>query len=71
MYMANHGTCLPSAEQLLSNGWSPDRGKIGANGGQSRYLYLSTHKEDALWFAEEKGCHSVLKVGMSQVISHG
>jgi hypothetical protein len=34
----------------------------GANQGQSRYLYLSSGYEDALWFAQQKGCETVLAV---------
>ena len=30
--------------------------------GQPKFLYLTSGEEDALWFAEEKGCSTVLKV---------
>ena len=56
-----HGTCEEYSDRLLKYGWSP-RGIIGGNGGQGRYLYLSTGYEDALWFAQEKGCSVVLAV---------
>lgn len=57
-----HGTCPESAEILLSKGWSPRTGHVGGNMGQSQYLYLTTDPEDALWFAQEKGCDTVVKV---------
>jgi hypothetical protein len=57
-----HGTCSDSAEALCTEGWSPSTGRSGGNAGQRRYLYLSTGIEDARWFANEKGCDSVLAV---------
>jgi hypothetical protein len=56
-----HGTCKANADHLISNGWKPT-GQSGANMGQGRYLYLSSEPEDALWFAQEKGCDSVVEV---------
>lgn len=58
-----HGTCEEQAAALLQNGWQPNRSSRGGNMGQPRFLYLSTGFEDALWFAQEKGCDSVLEVG--------
>jgi len=57
-----HGTCSHSAENLIKNGWTPRSWAQGANMGQSRYLYLSSDSDDALWFAEEKGCNTVVQV---------
>jgi hypothetical protein len=57
-----HGTCKSSAEYLIENGWKPNQIHSGSNQGQSKYLYLTSIKEDALWFAEEKGCNDILKV---------
>jgi len=57
-----HGTCSEFAKILLANGWQPGTAISGANMGQSRYLYLTTDPDDALWFAQEKGCDTVLKV---------
>lgn len=57
-----HGTCPESAKILLANGWQPRTASPGANMGQSQYLYLTTELDDALWFAQEKGCDTVLKV---------
>jgi hypothetical protein len=57
-----HGTCPESAKILMTVGWSPRTSGQGANMGQSRYLYLTSDPEDALWFAKEKGCGTVLKV---------
>lgn len=57
-----HGTCPESAKILLANGWSPKTVGPGSNMGQSQYLYLTTDPDDALWFAQEKGCSTVLKV---------
>lgn len=30
--------------------------------GQTRYLYLTTMRDDALWFAEQKGCNTVVEL---------
>lgn len=57
-----HGTCEHNANELLKNGWSPNQIGQGGNMGQPQYLYVSTEPEDALWFAEEKGCNTVLKI---------
>jgi hypothetical protein len=59
-----HGTCPESAASLIQNGWTPRTGRqsLSANMGQPRYLYLSTGREDALWFAEQRGCDAVVEV---------
>jgi len=57
-----HGTCENNAKQLMENGWIPNSGGIGSNLGQSKYLYLTSGYEDALWFAEEKGCNTVVQI---------
>lgn len=57
-----HGTCPDNAESLVEHGCSPGSGVRGANMGQVRYLYLSTGFEDAMWFAEQKGCGTVVEV---------
>jgi hypothetical protein len=57
-----HGTCPDNAASLVRNGWIPRSGSHGSNMGQTRYLYLTTGREDALWFAEQKGCDTVVEV---------
>jgi hypothetical protein len=57
-----HGTCAESAEALCTNGWAPNSGSQGGNMGQAKYLYLTTLAENARWFANEKGCNSILLV---------
>lgn len=57
-----HGTCASNAASLVQNGWAPRAGGQGGNMGQTRFLYLSTVREDALWFAEQKGCDAVVEV---------
>ena len=57
-----HGTCAGNAEVLCQNGWQPGSGQQGGNMGQTRYLYLTSGIEDAEWFANEKGCTTVLAV---------
>lgn len=57
-----HGTCEDSAANLVQNGWRPNAWSRGGNQGQRRYLYLTTGYEDALWFAEQNGCISVVEV---------
>lgn len=57
-----HGTTADSAELLMQNGWQPNSFASGSQCGQSRYLYLTTQPEDALWFANEKGAETVLEI---------
>lgn len=57
-----HGTCAGNAINLTHEGYKPGMYPSGGNEGNPKYLYLSSGKEDALWFAEEKGCNSVLLV---------
>jgi len=57
-----HGTCADSASILIKSGWKPRSGFSGGNVGQPNYLYLTNMKENARWFAEEKGCSTVLLV---------
>ncbi len=57
-----HGTCRENAEVILKNGWAPNQVSQGGNMGQSKCLYLSTQPEDAEWFANEKGCDTVIEV---------
>ena len=57
-----HGTDRESAENLIANGWTPNTWGQGGNMGQARYLYLTNGRENALWFAQEKGEDCVLEV---------
>lgn len=57
-----HGTCNINAISLIENGWKPNLVKSGSNQGNPSYLYLTSSEEDAKWFAEEKGCNTVLEV---------
>jgi hypothetical protein len=57
-----HGTCPKNAASLVRDGWTPRSGSQGGNMGQTRYLYLTTDREDALWFAQEKGCDTVVEI---------
>ena len=57
-----HGTCSDSAKILLSQGWSSNSGTTGGNQGNPGYLYLTTEYDDAMWFAQQKGCNTVLKI---------
>lgn len=47
---------------MMVHGWAPERGRSGGNCGQPRYFYLTTHFDDAMWFANEKGDDAVLEV---------
>lgn len=58
-YTLYHGTC---SDALCKTGWTPNSGHVGGNRGQSRFLYLSSMPEDALWIAQQKGCDIVLVV---------
>lgn len=57
-----HGCGPENAERILAAGWAPHSGERGGNMGQTALLYLSTGREDALWFANEKGSDCVLEV---------
>jgi len=57
-----HGTRYENALNLINNGWQPNKGYQGANMGQSKYLYLTTEKENALWFAEENGGNTIVEI---------
>jgi len=57
-----HGTTEDAAASLMSGGWKPGLSVVGANQGQARLLYLTNVPENALWFAQEKGGETVLKV---------
>jgi hypothetical protein len=57
-----HGTCPGSAKSLVENGWQPFSGMQGANMGYQGYLYLTDDPDDARWFAEQKGCKTVVVV---------
>ena len=55
-----HGTC--NVTPFLEKGWTPGAGLVGGNAGQTKYLYCTTEYEDAMWFANEKGCDKVVKI---------
>lgn len=55
-----HGTCLENAQKLIENGWQPNKVSSGGNQGNPKYLYLTTGYDDAMWFANEKGCDTVV-----------
>lgn len=57
-----HGTCDINANHLVNNGFKPNLFGYGGNMGDSKYLYLSSDPEDALWFAEQRGCKSIVEV---------
>jgi hypothetical protein len=65
-----HGTCLDNAKSLVDNGWSP-KDYIGSNLGESKYLYFSSGIDDALWFAEQKGCNTILEITMNYPLAKG
>lgn len=57
-----HGTCEANADILINKGWIPRECMVGANCGNSKYLYLTTEPENAMWFANENGCDSIVKL---------
>lgn len=57
-----HGTTRECADRILSEGWAPRSGSMGGQCGNPRYLYLTNVWENALWYAEEKGCDTVLQI---------
>lgn len=61
-----HGTCVGNANNLIKNGWNPNLVSIGSNMGNPKYLYVSSSPEDALWFANQKGCDVVLEIEVTK-----
>lgn len=57
-----HGTCKYSGDKLIQFGWEPMRVYQGSNMGNPKYLYLTSGIEDAEWFANEKGCDTIVQV---------
>ena len=57
-----HGTCPENAEALIKNGWQPNQASVGGNAGQTRFLYLTDEPENALGYAQEKGCNTLVEV---------
>lgn len=57
-----HGTCPTSAKELIQSGWKPNSGFQGGNVGQTKYLYVTNFLENAEWFANEKGCSTVIEI---------
>lgn len=56
-----HGTREHNALSLINNGWTSGN-YTGSNMGNSKYLYLTSEPEDALWFANENGGNVVVEV---------
>src|SRR5271154_2669547 len=57
-----HGTCPENAETLIQNGWKPNQVSMGGNAGQTKFLYLTDEPQNALGYAEEKGCNTLVEV---------
>jgi len=57
-----HGTCDANGKFIIENGWVSRNSGYGSNMGNPNYLYLSSEPEDALWFAQEKGCNMIIEV---------
>jgi 2'-5' RNA ligase/8-oxo-dGTP pyrophosphatase MutT (NUDIX family) len=57
-----HGTCPENAKELIEHGWQPNKAGMGGNAGQTKYLYLTNEIQNALWYAGEKGCETVVEV---------
>lgn len=57
-----HGTCDENAEILLKNGFVPNSMPVGGNLGQIKYLYVTNEIDNAKWFANEKGCDTILQI---------
>lgn len=57
-----HGTCEDNAISLIKQGFKPLTQSMGSNMGNPNFLYLSSDPQDALWFAEEKGCDTIIMV---------
>lgn len=57
-----HGTSAYSATRLMAVGWAPNIAPPGSQCGNPARLYLTTHPEDAAWFAEQKEHGTVLEL---------
>lgn len=59
-----HGCCPQDAANFLKYGWRPNSPLYHENGnqGQRKFLYLTNTIENAMWFANYKGCATVVKV---------
>ena len=57
-----HGTSKSSADNMVKVGWTPNKYGPTGNNGKSKYLYVSTMFDDALWFANEIGDSTVVKI---------
>lgn len=57
-----HGTCEENANLLVKNGWQPNNHIKGSQQGQTRFLYVTNMIENAKWYANEKGCDSIVKI---------
>lgn len=56
-----HGTHCGNAERLLARG-KIGLATVGANQGQPHLLYVTTHPENAQWFAEQAGGSDILEI---------
>lgn len=63
-----HGTCLENAKSLMKNGFDPSNPwDPSANCGRPGLLYVTDVPDNALWFAENIGCHTVVEIrGISE-----
>ena len=50
-----HGTSKENEEELLKNGWEPNKRSSGSQQGNPNYLYLATTPENAEWYSSMKG----------------
>lgn len=66
-----HGTCQDSAENMVKNGWSPNSHGVGGNDGNPSFLYVTNEYDNAMWFAEEKGCNTVIELKEIPIDSMG
>ena len=57
-----HGTTKASAERMIREGWWPHSHPSGGQCGNPAWLCLTNDPENALWYAQEKGCNTVVEV---------
>lgn len=57
-----HGTGMENAENLMRDGFNPERYVTGSNGGRRGHLYLTDDPENARWYAERADNGVVLKI---------
>jgi hypothetical protein len=55
-----HGTTLLNGLNLVKYGWEPNR--CATDLSNSKYLYLTSDYDDAMWYANEKSGNTIVEI---------